>query len=457
MMSMRTRLFAILLVATGVLWLSATVWIQYSTRAEVERVLDARLSEAGRMVSSLISGGRVDVAQAAVMVNGTIIAEPGDYVHQLSCQIWALDGTLVGQSGSAPRGQLTTVDEGFSQNTVDGVEWRVYSVINQDLGVRVMIGDSLKVRDRLVNDVTAGLLLPAALILPLLAGLIWVSIGRGLLPLDRIAQTLAARPADDLSPLPGHPVPPEIRPMTEALNGLFRRVSAAREHERSFTAFAAHELKTPLAGLKTQAQIAAMAPDEATRRSALNRLERGIARTDRMVRQLLDMAMVEQENTTEPQPPISFAVVITEVLEDMNSLAVQRGVRLIPAMPNDPPVLIQHHFMIAAALRNLIENAVQASPGGGEVQIEVRRDPAEGWLCAISDRGAGITPDEREKVTDRFYRGRSNANAGSGLGLSIVSVAMDRISGALRLSPRDGGGEIALLVLPFSAFAPEVR
>ncbi len=457
MMSMRTRLFLILMVATGVLWVSAIVWIQYSTRAEVERVLDARLSEAGRMVSSLISDGRVDVAQAAVMVDGPTTTEPGDYVHQLSCQIWALDGTLVGQSGSAPRGQLTKADEGFSQNTVDGVEWRVYSVINQDLGVRVMIGDSLRVRDRLVNDVTAGLLLPAALILPLLAGLIWVSIGRGLLPLDRIAQTLAARPADDLSPLPGHPVPPEIRPMTEALNGLFRRVSAARDHERSFIAFAAHELKTPLAGLKTQAQIAAMAPDETTRRSALDRLERGVARTDRMVRQLLDMAMVEQENATDPPPPISFAVVIAEVLEDINSLALQRGVPLVQVMPNDAPVLIQHHFMISAALRNLFENAVQASPDGEEVQINLQRDPGEGWLCAISDRGAGIAPDEREKVINRFYRGRSNANAGSGLGLSIVSVVMDRIGGALRLSPRDGGGEIAMLILPFSAFAAEVR
>ena len=125
MISMRARLFLILLVATGALWLSAILWIQYSTRAEVERVLDARLSEAGRMVSSLISDRRVDVAQAAAMVQPKVLSAQEDYVHQLSCQIWALDGTLVGQSGSAPQKPLTEADDGFSQNIVDGVEWRV--------------------------------------------------------------------------------------------------------------------------------------------------------------------------------------------------------------------------------------------------------------------------------------------------------------------------------------------
>ena len=266
---------------------------------------------------------------------------------------------------------------------------------------------------------------------------------------DALGEYMSADPIND--------VEHEVKEWARDKKSEIDRLKEQEKFRREFLSNISHELKTPLAGLKTQAQIAAIAPDEATRRSALDRLARGIARTDRMVRQLLDMAMVEQENTTEPQPPISFAVVIAEVLEDMTSLAVQRSVRLVPVMPNDTPVLIQHHFMIAAALRNLVANAVQASPDGEEVQIVVRRDPAEGWLCAISDRGAGIAPNEREKVTDRFYRGRGNANAGSGLGLSIVSVAMDRIGGALRLSTRDGGGEIALLVLPFSAFAPEVR
>ncbi|MDT8853733.1 ATP-binding protein [Paracoccaceae bacterium Fryx2] len=451
MISMRARLFLILLVATGALWLSAILWIQHSTRAEVERVLDARLSEAGRMVSSLISDHRVDVAQAAVMVQPEPFTEPADYVHQLSCQIWALDGTLVGQSGSAPEQPLTQGDAGFSQSIVDGVEWRVYSVVNEDLGVRVMIGDSMRVRDRLVNDVTAGLLLPAALIIPLLAGLIWIGVGRGLVPLDRMAQALAARPATDLSPLPDAPVPREIRPMTAALNGLFRRVSAAREHERSFTAFAAHELKTPLAGLKTQAQIAAMAPDEATRRTALARLERGVNRTDRMVRQLLDMATVEAEAESREHPPVSLAGVIAEVADDLAPLAQGRAQHIVQDAGAGCPLLTGNRFLVSAALRNLIENALQASPDGQEVRVSLRHEGAA-WVCAVQDRGPGIAAADRARVTDRFYRGAGTQADGSGLGLAIVAAAMERIGGTLRLAPREGGGEMAELVLPDTAF-----
>lgn len=455
MISMRARLFLILLVATGALWLSAILWIQHSTRAEVERVLDARLSEAGRMVSSLISDHRVDVAQAAATVQPAPFSEEADYVHQLSCQIWSLDGTLVGQSGSAPHHPLTLSDSGFSQNMVDGVEWRVYSVINADLGVRVMIGDSMQVRDRLVNDVTAGLLLPAVLIFPLLAGLIWVGIGRGLLPLNQIAQTLAARPATDLSPLPDAPVPREIRPMTAALNGLFRRVSDARAHERDFTAFAAHELKTPLAGLKTQAQIAAMAPDDATRRTALARLENGVARTDRMVRQLLDMAMIDAETETETQDQnaVPFANVIAEVVGDLTPLAQSRALNIVQDAGGSSPHLDENRFLLSAALRNLIENALLASSEGGDVCVTLRREGAF-WVCAVLDRGPGIAATDRAQVTNRFFRGSAAQGQGSGLGLAIVTAAMARMGGTLRLAPRKGGGEVAELLLPDAAFCP---
>ena len=319
-------------------------------------------------------------------------------------------------------------------------------MVNEDLGVRVMIGDSLQVRDRLVNDVTAGLLLPAALILPLLAGLIWISVGRGLVPLDRMARALAGRQATDLSPLPAAPVPREIRPMTDALNGLFRRVSAAREHERNFTAFAAHELKTPLAGLKTQAQIAAMAPDEPTRRTALARLERGVDRTDRMVRQLLDMAMVEAEGEAQGQTAVPLAEVISEVVDDLTPLAQGRALRIVQEGAKAGPLVAEHRYLVAAALRNLIENALQASPDGGDVQVSLQKEGTT-WVCAVLDRGPGIAASDRQHVTDRFFRGAGVQTGGSGLGLAIVTAAMARMGGTLRLAPREGGGEVAELVM----------
>src|SRR5690606_11212824 len=145
----------------------------------------------------------------------------------------------------------------------------------------------------LVNDVIRGLLLPAMLILPVLAGLIWLSVRKGLAPLNRVANDLEARSASDLSPIDNVETAREIVPVLQSLNGLFARVANLRERERNFTTFAAHELRTPLAGLKTQAQVALASEDRAIRDQALRQIVVGVDRTGRLVRQLLDMSAIE--------------------------------------------------------------------------------------------------------------------------------------------------------------------
>src|SRR5690606_33373767 len=176
---------------------------------------------------------------------------------------------------------------------IDGERWRVYAVVNPSLGVRVLVGDSLEIRERLIGDVIKGLLLPAIVIFPVLAALIWLSVGRGLAPLTRIAEGLAGRSALELHPVEDGSVPREVRPVIRAMNSLFGRVAEARDRERSFTAYAAHELKTPLAGLKTQAQIALRTDDPNVKRDALSHISTSVDRTSRMVRQLIDLAAVD--------------------------------------------------------------------------------------------------------------------------------------------------------------------
>ncbi len=159
MTSIRSRLFLILMITTGVVWMSAIAWIYLSTRAEVERVLDARLIEAARMVSSLITSQEIDPSRAA-QIPPVVSAQHTSYERQLSCQIWAFNGTLVGRSDAAPTTPLTESGDGFSETLVDGEIWRVYAVANADLGMRVLVGDNMRVRDRLVEDVIRGLRSP---------------------------------------------------------------------------------------------------------------------------------------------------------------------------------------------------------------------------------------------------------------------------------------------------------
>src|SRR5690606_25842771 len=147
------------------------------------------------------------------------------YDRQLSCQIWSLQGALIGRSDGAPDEKLSDHEDGFSETVIDGETWRVYAVTNEELGVRVLVGDSLWIRDRLVNDVIRGLLLPALLILPVLAALIWLSVRRGLEPLRKIAGDLETRHASDLSPIDDVEAAREIAPVLQSLNGLFARVA----------------------------------------------------------------------------------------------------------------------------------------------------------------------------------------------------------------------------------------
>ena len=434
-MSIRLRLILVLTLATSAIWLSAALWINVSTRAQVERVLDARLAEAANMVSSLMADRRIALGDAAEQA---AIALPKDtgYSRHLSCQIWSMQGDLLGASSGAPEDVLSTAD-GFTTKRINGEPWRVYAVVNPGAGVRVMVGDRMEVRDRLVGDVVQGLLWPLAVIFPALALLIWVSVGRGLAPLAHLESALRSRQPDDLRPLPETPDPREIRPVRRALNSLFRRLDDVRRTERDFTAFAAHELKTPLAGLRTHAQIARMATDPAVRDRALAAIATSVDRTDRMVRQLLDLTAIDQGAA--PAERLELDALLADIVQRTEDQARARQVRLVTRADDLPP-LHAPRILILSALRNLVENAIQHSPPGGTVSLTARRD-GPGIRFTVRDQGPGIPPQDRDRVTDRFWRGSGREVHGSGLGLAIVAAAARHLGGRLDLGGDQNGGQ----------------
>lgn len=438
MNSIRIRLFAILIATTGAVWLFAAAWIYASTQAEVERVLDARLMEAARMVSSLITDHQIDPSAAASAATANAPPPPFEeardsYSRQLSCQIWSLQGSLVSRSESAPATSLASHTDGFEETEIDGERWRVYAVVNPTLGVRVLVGDSLEIRDRLIGDVIKGLLVPGVVILPILAGLIWLSVGRGLAPLTRIAEGLAGRSASELHPVDAGSVPREVRPVIRALNSLFGRVAEARDRERSFTAYAAHELKTPLAGLKTQAQIALRTDDPAIKREALSRISTSVDRTTRMVRQLIDLAAVDASQNIANDEEVDIPILVGEVASELETQLAASDVHVALELSDQakPPTVIRgDRILVRLAIRNLLENAIQHSPKGGEVRCRVLARIDE--VCVdILDQGPGITQEDEKRVTERFFRGSKARGHGSGLGLSIVQMALDRLGGSL--------------------------
>jgi two-component system sensor histidine kinase QseC len=441
MNSMKARLFGLLMLGTSVVWLSGILWIYSGSRAELERVLDARLDEATRMVGSLIKNADVKVTtdvsgvrvspQSPPVTHDTIQHIETNF--KLACQVWSIDGRLVGKSSEAPATQLTHVSSGYSNQEINGTKWRVYAREDRERGIRVLVGDSINHRERLVRDLIRGLVVPGLVVLLALAGLIWIAIRQGLAPLQDLTRALAQRHADELGHVDIGRAPSEIRPVVDALNELFERVVVAREHERSVTAFAAHELRTPLAGLRTQVQIALASVDPAVRDAALKNALLSADRTTRMVRQLLALAQLDAADTGAPQEWIDVGARLRSVCDELRTETRPNPATIDRSLFGTRIKVNPDAFHVA--VRNLTENAIQHTPGQTPVRWSLAPSKSEVYL-ELEDDGPGIPADELGQVTKRFFRGRHKSAIGSGLGLSIVEAALQKDSLSLRLESR---------------------
>jgi two-component system, OmpR family, sensor kinase len=335
-------------------------------------------------------------------------------------QIWNRNGVLMYYSH--PRVPLAPHAElGFSTETTPRGEWRVYSAIVGDNVVQ--LAQPLSIRNRVAAGVAWRTLWPLVLLLPLLGVAIWVIVGRGLAPLQRVTRALDTRHPEALDPLSDQRLPQEVRPVVRALNALLSRLSTALDTQKAFVADAAHELRTPLAAVKIQAQLVARAPDDATRREALADLHEGIARATRLAEQLLALARSEPDGKS-----VETRVDLRELLESCVRgcvlVAQQRGVDLgIEA--SEPATVTGDPDSLRVMFNNLIDNATKYTPKGGRVDVGLKVENGRP-LVDIADTGPGIPQEERERVFDRFYRVGEGADrartdvSGSGLGLAIV-------------------------------------
>lgn len=432
MSSIRLRLFVTLALVTALVWGGAVVWVEIQTRAEVQRVLDRRLMESARMVSSLVQAGSV---RPAIQAPDTGAADV--YDRQLSCQIWSLEGDLIGRSQSAPAERLSEGgDDGFSERTIRGERWRVYTVHDRDAGFRVMVGDNLAVREHLVGNVVTALIGPAVLGLLALGVLIWWSVGRGLAPIRQMTRSLAVRDAEDLTALDVSPDARELRPFALALNDLMSRLGAARRREAEFTAAAAHELRTPLAGLRVQAQIAASSSDPAVRSRALEQMQTSVDRTARLVTGLLALAREDEMPVSDEDRRWVTLRALFAGAEGDGRVSFVDGDALLNVDPD----------RFGAAAANLLANA-QAH---AESSILISYDPTSGRLI-VEDDGPGVAFSDLHRLGRRFFRASNAPTGGSGLGLSIVLATVKAHGGQVQFLRSPGGGLRVEVTIPEQA------
>ena len=432
--SLRARLLAALLASLVVLWLGAAAVAYFDARDEVDEVLDAHLAQAASLV--LAQAARGTVAEAAE------VAGVHRRARKVAFQVWERGEVLRQRSANAPATRLSPRDEGFARAAEDGRDWRVFSAWDASRRVLVQVGERADVRREIAGGVVHAMLLPFAVALPLLGLLAWWSVTRSLRPLAALADDARRRGGDDLRPLALDAVPREALPLVTALNGLLARVEALLENERRFTADAAHELRTPLAALRAQAQVAQGSGDDAERTRALQGVIEGCDRASRLVEQLLTLARLSQPASTGDRPTCDLHAVARQVVADLAPAALAKGIEI--GFEADGPGRVEADpGLVAIALRNLLDNAVRYGPAGKPVEVRAR-----GVEVTISDHGPGIPPEARHRVGQRFFRVLGTGEAGSGLGLSIVARIAEVQGATLALEPADGGGLRARSALP---------
>ncbi len=293
---------------------------------------------------------------------------------------------------------------------------------------------------RLTDDILDKLLLA----LPLVMLPVGLALWTGLAPLRRLARALAARDPQDLSPLGVRPPHRELRPLAEAFEGLLAQLRRKLEHERRFVQEAAHELRTPLAAVTTQAHVLAHAntPEDRQRAEAL--MVQMLQRASHLSQQLLDLAVLDEAGTQTRAQAVDLVPLLEQALAMAGDTATLRGLEL----SLDAPEALQALLPLApwqSVLHNLLDNALRYVPTGGRIEVGLRQD-ASGLELRVADDGPGLPPEWRERAFDRFWRAPGQPVSGSGLGLAIVQQAARRLGGRVHIEDGLAGRGIAFVL-----------
>jgi two-component system sensor histidine kinase TctE len=427
------------------LWPMSVVLTWLVAQGIANKPFDRELGEMARVMSQQVTvqPGEDGSAKAGfVLSRGVAELLHTDEADTLYYQVLGLRGEFL--SGEASLSMPPDEDRStlgsirFRDDTIRGEPVRVAYVWVSSVGTPgnpvplVQVAETLGKRSRLATEIIKGVMLPQFVILPLAVLLVWLALARGITPLNELQERIRRRESHDLSPLDEREVPEEVSPLVRAINDLLTRLDRSISTQKHFLADAAHQLKTPLAGLRTQAELAQREIDAGQRdpqalKKSLQQIARASQRATRMVNQLLSMARAEDASQGAGYQAVNLSRVATEAVRDFVPRALEKKIDLGYEGPGSggrtPRGLTVHGqpVLLREMVRNLVDNALQYTPEGGTVTVRVVDDPfGQVVVLQVEDSGPGIPPSEREKVFQPFYRALGTNVDGSGLGLAIV-------------------------------------
>ncbi|HET8747131.1 MAG TPA: ATP-binding protein [Ramlibacter sp.] len=432
--SLRGRLLLMVLGTSLAVWLAAAVMTWIDVRHELDELLDGHLAQA----ASLLVAQEVPELEDDDRVDAPVLHR---YGRRVTFQVFQ-EGKLVLRSASAPDAPLVGDGRkpvsGFHTVDVGKRPWRVFATRGADKDVQVFVAERVSSRNDILFAVLRSTLWPMLVAMPILLLAGWWAVALGVRPLRTLGAALARRPAEDLRPLAAAGAPDEMRPLVDALNGLFERIALLLERERRFTGDAAHELRTPIAAIRAQAQVALGAGDAPQRRQALERTLAGCDRASRVVEQLLTLSKLEAD-APRRSDPVDLGAVAQAVVAELAVAGIARHQNV--SLSAEPHVVVEgDETLLAVLCRNLVDNALRYSPPGARIEVGVRRAGPRA-LLVVDDDGPGLSEPDRQRLGQRFFRAEGSEASGSGLGWSIVQriAAVHGASVRALASPRLGG------------------
>jgi len=415
-MTLQRRLILAVLVCVPLTWVLAVAVTYFGATKEINELYDTemvRMAQQMYAVLPLMERG----AQITPVAPPPLPEAAGNVIlGDLAIAAWNAEGKPlhIDEDGDPlPRSPGVT---GFTDMTIAGTPWRLFYL--DATGWRICVGQRLQERGELVLSYITALALPLAVALPILIGLLVAAVRATLTPVRRLSAQIAARQPDDPRPLQPGQVPGELLPLVDAMNVLLARVSDSLGHERRLTADAAHEMRTPLAALKAQWEVARRSPDLAERNQAAAKVEAGLDRLTRLVSQMLTMSRLEGSSALATQVPVDWTELAHRVLSDCLWIAGRRDVEVELEWPPEgvaPLPLAGDPELLAMLLRNLLDNAIRYSPAGTVVTMAFGADE-----IVVTDQGPGMPAADLARLGNRFFRATRSREIGSGLGVSIA-------------------------------------
>lgn len=446
--SIRGRLLGLLLLALAGTWCVIALFTYRDAHREIDALLDAHLQQATRLLVAQ-AGHELDEGRdlAEVELDDEVRTR---YSAAVAFQVLrAKDGKLLLRSANAPGTPLAGRAAGFSDSLVDGTQWRVYSSWDAEHETLFHVAEVHAAREVIARNVAWRTLAPLLVALPLLGALTWWVVGRALRPLDRLGDELARRGPLDLQPVQGGPLPRELEGLAGRLDELLQRIRDSLDSERRFTSHAAHELRTPVAAIRAQTEVALATSDAAERNTALRQSLAGCDRMSRLVTQLLVLARADESAALPVTRRCRLDTVVEQALADVASEEAAETVSLSLEAP--APILVTGDpALLEALVRNLADNAIRHGGPGTGIRVEVNARDRNAVLT-VEDDGPGVPPDALGQLGRRFFRGAETRASGSGLGLSIVVRIAEMHRGSVHFGSGTGGrGFRAEVTLPLA-------